>query len=918
MAKNPILIGSIIHLENVLLAGSGGYLNILKQVDDDPQIQLWPDPNVRAFVATHESEDGAKGSGSWQILSVDGRKRTGEELAAGDKIHLLNMQSGTGYLDSFEWVERFQSVDGEETFPDYPMEIGVFTSKAERGEGVSGTWTIHAAAAKELGDTLVEGDVIELENAYPGAGFLYSYGEDGGVTKHKEFEGKQTFEGQCLFVFTGPKPPKWSPGPTESASKRWKVTLSAPPEYLYRVTNQRVHNSVPLSDGGIFKIVDSPDKRVTALRIISTDQGQTLFGTVCYNGEGPSGSNNFQATHQHLAQNDYEVTINGVLSSDRWRLGARDAQRVIAINIHIDRDEGTLKGQMIYTGEAPINIVGKLEIRRSDDVPQPGWVKGRTNRVESAIVENHRLLATYFASIGAISIYHAFTDFDLFIPKFIPNEDKPNDTVATELANIPASFALAFDPLDREFQIEQLLNLNSLSLLLNSFFRYTLHALMVHSLEKHRQEKDGTLAPLHLFRKCFQQVAIDHEIIQKAIVQRQWDLDRKSMGKQAEELLKMDKLAIKAITPFRELLLGDTNADEPLAVITYLDEKTHIHLVPYTKQFILIGISYDRVPPAASIFGSNEFLGKDFYAYEIMAIPHEVGHYIYQHGRFDSQTFPGLSQAFEGNPYYQWCEEIFADVYSCIVAGPLAAISMQALLMSIDRDRAWKDDEEHPTPVLRVFIFAEILRILHELMPSRYNFKNGQNGFNITDKLDQDWAKILKLWRYAEDHPDDSKRPVRVYIHDNSTLHLNTIVNVDRVIMAIRPIIEKFAACLLSKAEFGGPTKQNTAGQNTTEQNTTDGQNTDGLLAMKIPWTDKNFTTTGPYNDVMTSMTDRDFARKKVSSQLIFNPTIDEAQVDLSNPDEQLQQYLKEWGDSGPISGGGSGGTKGPLFQLFF
>lgn len=136
------------------------------------------------------------------------------------------------------------------------------------------------------------------------------------------------------------------------------------------------------------------------------------------------------------------------------------------------------------------------------------------------------------------------------------------------------------------------------------------------------------------------------------------------------------------------------------------------HLVPYSKRFILIGVSYDRVPPAASLFDGEEFIGKNFYNFELLAIPHEIAHYVYQHGKLAGKSLIEVSKKFENHPYYRWCEELFADVYGCIVGGPLAANQYASVANFNNRDRAWKDDEEHPTPVLRLFIMAEILRIL--------------------------------------------------------------------------------------------------------------------------------------------------------------------------------------------------------------
>ena len=51
-------------------------------------------------------------------------------------------------------------------------------------------------------------------------------------------------------------------------------------------------------------------------------------------------------------------------------------------------------------------------------------------------------------------------------------------------------------------------------------------------------------------------------------------------------------------------------------------------------------------------------------------VPHEVGHYVYHQARLDNSgaTFADLSEAFQDNPYFRWCEELFADLVAPAVA----------------------------------------------------------------------------------------------------------------------------------------------------------------------------------------------------------------------------------------------------------
>lgn len=869
--RGPILVGSIIHLENGL--PNGGYLDARGLVADMPVISKFQDYRIRKFVSTHSSNSRSVGSGSWLVLSAGKPpKLVDTPLTVGDEIHLLNMNPGSGYLDTFEHVPLLIP------FADYGMKYGVFTTgTAKRDDGLTGTWTVRSAVGKRDGEELVEHDEIYLENAYGNSNSLAIY-RDTLVTDHPLFG---TYDGQLRFVFTSDEENE------QDESRTWTLTLSNLSEDLYRVQSQWGDE---WHEEGLFKIGDAQDGSIIALSCELDDQGDTLFGTVTYvatDKEEPSKKKEFQAIPR--SENVYDIKIGESesptkwLPRGQWLLGTRKHQKIIAMAIDSNNDGRILSGTVMYEGEGPMNFRFIQESRASSEVSDllndalhPEWVKGRAAKMESDIVANYRLLSDLFQESSPTPIEEVLQHiYQNNSGKTVEEYDRLKALwTKMELGKTQNSFGT----LDHDFQIEQLLNLHQLSNLLNACSRYTLYELMKESLVEHRNDKDESVAPLHLFRRCFEHVATDHEIIRQAIAQRRQnrDLENNFLSAHPVELLITDKLAIKAVAPFQHLLLDHKNGQDDLAIITYLSERTHIHLVPYTKQFILIGVSYDRVPPAASIFDDEEFIGKNLYAFELMAIPHEVGHYVFQHGKVDGRTFSELSEKFEGNPYYRWCEEIFADVYSCIVAGPLAAISMQALLMSIDKERAWKDDEEHPTPVLRIFIFAEILYRLKQIKGERYPFEN------VVNKLDSDWSRILALWGYGSVEQSEG-RPVRVYLHDNSGLHLDQIVNVKRVMKAIQPIVLDYVEILL---------------QQLNEED--DGDNKEGTLSTEIPWTRYDKEETGLYNVEMGRIVNLSFANQKVPWQLLLDIQTDEAQTDLSNPDEKLRQYLKKWGDRGP------------------
>ena len=272
---------------------------------------------------------------------------------------------------------------------------------------------------------------------------------------------------------------------------------------------------------------------------------------------------------------------------------------------------------------------------------------------------------------------------------------------------------------------------------------------------------------------------------------------------------------------------------------------------------------------------------------------HEVGHYLYQHGRLkDGRTFPEVSRKFSDNPYYRWCEEIFADLYGCIVAGPLSVFSIQAFLTSGDRERVWKDDEEHPTPLLRSYLLSEILRVLGELdenVSKPYRFPT------VTRNLDEDWTEILGQWGY-EALEKEPGRPTRIYLPDSSALHLERIINVERVLRAVRPIIREFATLLLATAA--------------------DRRQSSALLPADIPWSRADSDESTNYAREMATLAGWGTAREPVAQVVALDvepgvagsvqPAIaSQATADERDADQWLQWYLEEWGESGPHGWGG-------------
>ena len=180
---------------------------------------------------------------------------------------------------------------------------------------------------------------------------------------------------------------------------------------------------------------------------------------------------------------------------------------------------------------------------------------------------------------------------------------------------------------------------------------------------------------------------------------------------------------------------------EGVLPVTYMRSNTLIRITPYSKvAFIGLPVSIGFVR------GVKEWI----------AIAHEVGHYVYWNGRLKNSStgstdfIPQIINQLIMNerfaPYIDdWAEEIFADIYACIVAGPVAAYHMQDRLGRFSRTEMLEDDGTYPLPILRPQIYY---RALMEL------------GFNEStiEKIKDEWKDTLKAARLSSQRFDNKGR----------------------------------------------------------------------------------------------------------------------------------------------------------------
>lgn len=154
--QNAIKIGSIVNLQN-RYPNDGSYLDAWGAVYSKPEFRQVPTETM--FVSTHNDPNRDNGSGSWEIVSANG-KDNGEPLVVGDRIHLKNMYPDGGHLDACGWTEHLR------VFEKFQDQTGaVFTTRSPNRDNGTGIWIIRSGSQPD-GSPIAEGDSIAIESSY--------------------------------------------------------------------------------------------------------------------------------------------------------------------------------------------------------------------------------------------------------------------------------------------------------------------------------------------------------------------------------------------------------------------------------------------------------------------------------------------------------------------------------------------------------------------------------------------------------------------------------------------------------------------------------------------------------------------------------------------------------------------------------
>ncbi len=283
---------------------------------------------------------------------------------------------------------------------------------------------------------------------------------------------------------------------------------------------------------------------------------------------------------------------------------------------------------------------------------------------------------------------------------------------------------------------------------------------------KHKYSADYAL------RVTINQIAHDVDLLQRLTEQSTIaQLKGNAQAKQLLETLdKADRLAYAALKP----MLGPTG--QPLTVLTYFQKSVNVRIIPYAP-VVLIGI------PLTCLETARDFL----------AIPHEVGHYLYWYHVVTAQAggqavvikkFLDPPQAAQNRsrplepqePWQAWHEEIFADIYGCLIGGPVMALSNQTLQ---DQQPAHlffptpQSDHTYPFPVVRPYIYTQVLKKI--------------DLTQTADQLNQHWRAILrKEWGVQVSDQDEFADP-RLTSFDMASFLAFVDDLIDKVLQSITP-----------------------------------------------------------------------------------------------------------------------------------
>jgi hypothetical protein len=249
-----------------------------------------------------------------------------------------------------------------------------------------------------------------------------------------------------------------------------------------------------------------------------------------------------------------------------------------------------------------------------------------------------------------------------------------------------------------------------------------------------------------IYSATLNQISYDLEVVERAADQR---LNGTEMMRR--RLCDADRLALKALQDARVYLPPfEDRSQSTTTVVTYFQKMASIRLIPYAD-VALIGIPYTAVEEP----------------FDLLAIPHEVGHYLFWHGR-DPESHKSLRHEMKqklrpsGVPAWckAWLEEAFADVFATLVAGPATAYALMGVALRNPKDEFVTSDGDHVVPLIRPQVAFKTLKHCEERVP-----------------VWGPWADTLM--GHWQEHVMLRNDPKNFRVDDKSRIDANSAVHVD-------------------------------------------------------------------------------------------------------------------------------------------
>lgn len=254
----------------------------------------------------------------------------------------------------------------------------------------------------------------------------------------------------------------------------------------------------------------------------------------------------------------------------------------------------------------------------------------------------------------------------------------------------------------------------------------------------------------------------DHQVIQKVL--NEW-LNLRTVITQRLALDLDINEVVRKIDQY-PLLTVLKSADRFVRGCVSIPTLSHNRVRAYFQKTYSIGrFAYVRTPTVAIPLDS----WRD--PWHWMGLAHEIGHYVYWNAFEEPQVettditrLTGLEVALKEallrhlltvssrdfatmrtlfDLWYDWTEEIFADIYGALLLGPAYIESLIAWLAPrLDAERLYQNDYDHPTPILRPLLQCAALRALRTLDPQH----NAESDLSREiDEVEKNWLRHCAL-----------------------------------------------------------------------------------------------------------------------------------------------------------------------------